>query len=206
MSGESSQVKPTKIKVTKETVGNLDDKKIPRELIIKYGDTHYILKAGLEWKATKLFGLGGYSIILKMLDDPAKHDPNKLLVARVLFKATLTILETGAKFVNFGEASTKNVNKMMVKQMLHLAATRAECRVLRMATACGYASFDEVKTTEENGDVNTNTTVEGGDKPPTKAQLATIKTMGGKKVIKTKQQAVDYIKELAVKKSKKKGK
>lgn len=191
MVGEAGQVRPTKIKVVPLKKGELDDKKIPRQLIIKYGETHYILKAGLEWKATSLFGVGGYSLVLKMLNEPRVDK-------RILFKATMTILATGAKFVNYGEANTKNVNSRMISQMLHLAATRAECRVLRMATACGYASFDELRTINGNGQGKEEKRVvlKDGGRPVSATQLATIKSMGGTKKVKTKQEARDYLEEL----------
>lgn len=132
---------PTKLRVTD---ASLSDEKIPRNLIIMYGDSPYITKPGLEWKANKLFGPAGYSIKTEIME----NERGKY----VLVKATLTVLANGAVFENFGEASLENVNSMMIKQMLHLAVTRAECRVLRMATACGYASYDEVLT-QKKGDL-----------------------------------------------------
>ncbi len=208
MSGQAGQVRPTKIKVVPLKKGELDDKKIPRQLIIKYGETHYILKAGLEWKATSLFGVGGYSLVLKRMETKEGE----------VFRATMRILETGALFVNFGEATVKNTNKMMVGQLLHLAATRAECRVLRMATACGYASYEELRTIEDNNNKVEATVIEGGDKPATVNQIQTIKSLlkakgldGEKPAIVefkgiTKQQAADTLKKITSMRAKKKGK
>lgn len=181
---------PTKLVVSKSP-DQLDDKKIPPTLLMKYGDTFYVLKAGLEWKASKLYGLGGYSLILERLEsEPAEE----------LFKATMTVIETGATFVNYGEASTANVNNMMQKQMLHLAATRAECRVLRMATACGYAAYDEVKTIKEEKSTETNG-MKDGHLPATENQLITLKNLGGNDEVElTRQQAADAISKLSNKK------
>lgn len=156
---------PKKVKVIK----NISDDKIPRELILQYGDSYYVLKAGLEWKANRLFGGAGYSIDL----EPIEIDREANVY---VFKAVLVVLENGATFVNYGEAHLGNSNSMMKNNLLHLAATRAECRVLRMATACGYASYDEVKTIEDNG----KTEMKDATKPATENQIATLKTLNKK--------------------------
>ena len=114
---------------------NLLDKKVPRNLIIKFGENYFILKAGLEWKAMQLYGGGGYSLETEIVERKDGY---------VLAKATFTSKD-GAKYSNFGEASFKNViNPKMHGYLLHLAVTRAECRALRMATACGYVSREEM--------------------------------------------------------------
>jgi hypothetical protein len=111
------------------------DKKIPTNLIVKFGEGYYILKAGLEWKAMQLFGGGGYSLETEIVERAENY---------VLAKAVFTSKD-GVKYSNFGEASFKNVtNPKMHGYLLHLAVTRAECRVLRMATACGYVSREEM--------------------------------------------------------------
>lgn len=151
---------PRKLAVTD---ANSMDEKIPRNLILMYDKTPYIMKAGLEWKANKLFHK--YSLEL----EPHTLDFEK---QQFVFKATFRSGEQ--VFVNFGEAHAGNANSMMQKQLMHLAATRAECRVLRMATACGYASYDEVKT--QNGDHPEKLVVQEDDgKPATKIQLETLK-------------------------------
>lgn len=137
-----SDIQPKKLSVKD---ASLSDDRIPRSLILMYGETPYIMKAGLEWKANQLFGGAGYSLEL----DPIQQDWEKKIF---VFKATLTVLKNGVKYVNFGEADASNANSQMQKQLFHLAATRAECRVLRMATACGYASYEEVVL---QGDVKT---------------------------------------------------
>lgn len=114
---------------------SLLDKKIPRNLIVKFGENFYILKAGLEWKAMQLYGGGGYSLETEIIEKNEKY---------VLAKATFTSKD-GAKYSNYGEASYLNVtNPKMHGYLLHLAVTRAECRALRMATACGYVSREEM--------------------------------------------------------------
>ena len=187
---------PTKLTVKDIS---LDDKKIPRNLILKYGDSYYVMKAGLEWKANKLWGGAGYSLVLKCI---LRDFGEKMFI----FKATLRVLANGATFVNYGEAHSKNANSMLQDQLFHLAATRAECRVLRMATACGYASYDEVKTMNGNGGAGTTQTptIEGGDRPITPAQEATIKALSGEiNKNMNKQDAANTIRNLATKKNEK---
>lgn len=117
------------------------DKKIPRSLILKMGDNYHILKAGLEWKAMQLYGGGTYSVETDIVERKDGY---------VLAKAVFTT-NTGIKFSNYGEATFKNVtNPKMQPHLLHLAITRAECRVLRMATACGYVSREEMVGTSFN--------------------------------------------------------
>lgn len=164
------------------------DKKIPRDLIIQYQGTHYILKAGLEWKANELFGGAGYSIHMQeiLMDHEKNH---------YIFKATLVVLENGVRYENYGEAKIANANSMMKNQLLHLAVTRAECRVLRMATACGYASYDEVRTTDED---KKTPVIVNGSKPASEAQIKTVKALGGEAEDGiTRQEASDLINSLS---------
>lgn len=161
---------PTKLQknqVLKIEDASLSDDRIPRNLILMYGDKPYIEKAGLEWKANQLFGAAGFSVEI----EPHTIDyDNK----RFIFKATVTIMANGQKYVNYGEATRENANSMMQSQLLHLAATRAECRALRMATATGYASYEEVMTMPEK---KTVTDPEQEIKPATKDQIENIKNM-----------------------------
>lgn len=122
------------------------DKKIPRNLIIKFGDNYYIVKAGLEWKAMQLYGGGGYSLETEIIEKNDKY---------ALAKATFTSKDGSIKYSNYGEASTLNVtNPKMHGYLLHLAITRAECRTLRMATACGYVSREEMIGSSFNESLN----------------------------------------------------
>lgn len=159
------------------------DKKIPRDLIMSYQGKPYILKAGLEWKANYLFGGGNYGVSTDIVEKTTDT---------VLAKATLKTRD-GVEFSNYGEASKANVsNPAMQKYMLHLAITRAECRVLRMATACGYTSWDEM---DMEGERTKQTPVlPTGTEPATPEQIKVLQGMG--KEIKegmTQQEAMEVI-------------
>jgi len=199
-----ADLQPRKLK-TQVKDANLSDDRIPRNLILMYGDTPYIQKAGLEWKANNLFGGAGYSIKTEIIE--RSRDDKYYLV-----KATLTVLANNAVFENYGEACLENTNSQMQKNLLHLAVTRAECRVIRMATACGYASYDEVMTLP-NGNSTKKLEVPNGDLPATEEQMATIKalhpasspsssvSLDGEKIKNlTKQEASELISELSTKK------
>lgn len=173
---------------------HLDDEKIPRNLILMYDKTPYIQKAGLEWKANKLFGVNGYSVETEIIT--MDFEKNNFVV-----KGIFTDLTNGSKRTNFGHAYPGNANSMMQKNLLHLASTRAECRVLRMATACGYASVDEVLTI--NGDKKVGE-LPKGDEPATEEQKSTIINLSKENAYTldydldklTKQEAADKIAEL----------
>lgn len=194
-------IQPKKLKVED---ASMSDERIPRNLIIMYDNTPFILKAGLEWKANQLFGGAGYSLITEPITIDFENDI-------FVFKAILRVLQNGAEYVNYGEARKINANSTMQKQLFHLAITRAECRVIRMATACGYASYDEVMT-QGNGKKEA-IQLEDGDKVATEEQLTTLKFLGwehlhskeinaksGEFEDLTKQQAADKIAELLDKK------
>lgn len=172
---------------TKFADANQLDKKIPKDLLMLYQNKWYILKAGLEWKANYLFGGGNYGVTTELLE----NSPD-----RALAKAIFTT-KAGIQFSNYGEASKANVtNPQMHKYLLHLAITRAECRVLRMATACGYTSVEEM---DMNGEKQIPTS-ETDNQPATPAQLKTLETLGVKEVPKDQAEAKQMIVEKVGKK------
>lgn len=139
------------------------DKRVPRNLIIMFQGKPYIEKAGLEWKANLLFGGGNYGVTTEIVE----KSPDM-----VLAKATFTTSK-GICFSNYGEASKANVsNPAMQKYLIHLAITRAECRVLRMATACGYTSVDEMdRSAAQEKEIPVSDT---DNEPPTASQMETL--------------------------------
>lgn len=138
------------------------DTKVPGQFIISYKGKPYIVKAGLEWKAAQVFGIGGYSLTTNV--EFRDND-------RITVKAEMNIND-GGQFSNYGEVNRQNTTPEMYKNALHLAATRAECRVLRMATACGYVAYEEME-----GERAETTPGEDDNKAPTGAQMAIIKNL-----------------------------
>ena len=166
----------TKIKVN--DLHTLDER-IPANLIMKYQNTWYILYPGLLWKLNKLYGTGNYGITTEIIEKTPEY---------VLVKTTLE-LSTGMQFSNFGESSVLNVtNPMMKKYLLHLAVTRATCRVARMASASGYASYEEVVLGNENGTKELPASEKDGEKP-TISQLDILTEMKVKEVPETYKRA-----------------
>lgn len=158
---------PLKTKIDVKDTHEMD-KRVPRELVIMYQEKAYITKAGLEWKATMLFGGGSYGVETEIIERTPEY---------VLAKAVFTTKD-GVKFSNFGEASKQNVNTRMQNQLLHLAITRAENRVLRMVTACGYVSTDEM---DFSADAMKDIPVGEKDAEPiTPAQSDLVTKLGGK--------------------------
>jgi hypothetical protein len=156
------------------------DKKIPRDLIITYQGKPYATKAALEWKAMHLYGGGAFGITTEVVDRQKDY-----VLAKAMFKTL-----SGIEYSNYGEASTANVsNPMMLKHLLHLAVTRAECRVLRMATACAYASIEEMDT----GGEKALPVSENDSKEPTAQQVAVLRGMKIDAVPKTQKEAKELI-------------
>jgi hypothetical protein len=149
------------------------DSRIPPNMMMKYQGKDYILKAGLEYKASQVFGTGKYGIDMEIIE---RTD------IRIVIKATLTT-PAGMKFVNFGECNKLNTPAAMSKYALHLAATRAECRVLRSATACGYVAYEEMDAVEMPKELPKS---EHDGEPATPAQLETLKKLGNIDVAGTK--------------------
>lgn len=162
------------------------DRKIPRDLIIMYQGKPYATKAALEYKAMYLYGGGQFGVTTEIVDRQKDY-----VLAKATFKTT-----SGVEYSNFGEASLANVtNPQMHKYLLHLAVTRAECRVLRMATACAYASYDEMDLDGEKAIPISET---DGDEP-TAAQKETLKKLGALEAPKTQKEAKQMIADLVKK-------
>ena len=149
------------------------DKKIPVGLVIQYQGKPYATKAALEWKAMYLYGGGNFGVETQIVS---------ITESSVVVKATFKTKD-GITYSNYGEASKLNTNSMMQKYLLHLAVTRAECRVLRMATACAYASIEEMDI-GENGIKELPASDKDGEKP-TQAQISTLQKMGVKETPET---------------------
>ena len=59
-----------------------------------------------------------------------------------IFKATVTG-ERGT-YNAFGDASPRNVGKMIAPHLIRMAETRAIARALRLYTGCGYTALEEL--------------------------------------------------------------
>lgn len=156
------------------------DARIPRNMMMEYQGKPYVLKSGLEWKASQLFGLGKWSLtttIEERTDD------------RIVVKAVLE-LEGGIQYSNFGEANRFNTNRMMFANALHLATTRAECRVLRMATASGVA-YEEMEGSAESP--RQVPVTDDDEKTPTELQIQVLRANGVNEIPKTQREAKEKI-------------
>lgn len=172
------------------------DAKIPPNFMMNYQGKPYILKSGLEYKASQVFGVGKYGIDMEIVE---RTDD------RITVKATLTT-PAGMKFVNFGECNKLNTPPAMAKYALHLAVTRAECRVLRSATACGYVAYEEVSTSGDTEEVKAIPASPKDGEAPTEQQLVTLASLAksrsllGYKIPTTQRDAKQMIAELLEKK------
>lgn len=65
----------------------------------------------------------------------------------VLFKATASVtLKDGSavSFTGYGDASPKNVGKMIAPHLIRMAETRAKARALRDLVGCPYTAIEEL--------------------------------------------------------------
>ena len=65
----------------------------------------------------------------------------------VVFKATATVvLKDGSavSFTGYGDATPKNVNKMIIPHLIRMAETRAKARALRDLVGCPFAAIEEL--------------------------------------------------------------
>lgn len=65
----------------------------------------------------------------------------------VLFKSTATVtLKDGStvSFTGWGDATPKNVNKMIIPHLIRMAETRAKARALRDLVGCPYTAIEEL--------------------------------------------------------------
>ena len=62
---------------------------------------------------------------------------------RFVFKA-VAIGKDGQRFTGYGDATTRNVNKMILPHALRMAETRAKARALRDFTGLGLTALEEL--------------------------------------------------------------
>lgn len=150
------------------------DQRIPPGFIVMMKDeksgreTPFVTKGGLLWKAEQMFGRGGYAV--KAV--PVGDEEYLRLRAREavpegqpcqIFRGEVWVAGFPEPFVDYGIAWKQNVlNSRLHNQLLHLAATRATNRALRMATACGLASYEEMASVDERAvNLETGEVLEG---------------------------------------------
>lgn len=118
---------------------------IPQQFVMKLGDKPYVMKAGLLFMAKKM---GVKGIVVKHLHwSFAKDD----MAGVAICEATVT-LSDGSVYTDIGVAHKENTNQMIVKggNLDHMASTRASNRALRLATACGMCSIEEIADAPED--------------------------------------------------------
>lgn len=113
---------------------------LPKEAVIDMGGKPYITKAGLSFVGMKA---GVRSVKVQPIRWSFEKYPDGQQVA--IASATVT-MDDGREYQDYGIAHTGNTTAMIVKggNLDHMASTRASNRALRLATACGYCSIEEL--------------------------------------------------------------
>jgi hypothetical protein len=119
--------------------GQLGD--IPQQFVMEMQGKPYVMKAGLLFMAKKM-GVKGIQVeAVHYSFQKASDDP---LSGVAVCKATVT-LQDGSVYSDIGIASKENTNsKIAAGNLDHMASTRASNRALRLATACGMCSIEEL--------------------------------------------------------------
>jgi len=127
------------------------------EFVVFVGDQPYITGAGLQWKMLKQYGPGKfavqtlvpsldeYNLLRRMMGLP-EEEP------LVVMRGEVWVIGFDRPFVDYGTASKNNL-KGFVKfsdYPLEMACRRASNRAMRLATATGMCSVDEI---QEGGEV-----------------------------------------------------
>ncbi len=118
---------------------------LPETMVMKMGDKPYVTKAGLNFVAKKL----GITVKVEPVRYSFEKRPDGQKIA--IFKGIATTAD-GREYVDYGIASMENTTSMIVKggNLDHMASTRASNRALRLATACGYCSVEELPEPPQN--------------------------------------------------------
>jgi len=93
---------------------------------------------------TGLLSLAHEMGLKSIISEPIEIDWD---AGRFIFKATVTMLdELGHEkvFVDYGDCTKHNTNKMIYPAALRMASTRAKARALRDATGLGLTAFEEL--------------------------------------------------------------
>jgi hypothetical protein len=105
------------------------------KFITKIKGKEFILYAGLLDLGTQL---GIRKIHVEALQFPTKENGMEAIC-----KATVES-KLGEVYIEVGDASPKNVNKMIAPHILRMAATRAKCRCLRDYTVSHHTALEEL--------------------------------------------------------------
>jgi hypothetical protein len=115
--------------------------------IVKLQGKEFVLFAGLQVLAREL-GLKSIETELISIDkeDQITTTDDKTTIIKAtgltIFKATV-IGDMGA-FTSYGDASPKNVGRMIAPHLIRMAETRAIARALRLYCAIGMTSIEEL--------------------------------------------------------------
>lgn len=118
--------------------------------IVKLQGQEFITFKGLLYLAHKN-GIDGITTECIYFDDKPTFDDkgNKIDPSyRCIFKAKVT-MKNQKNFTAHGDASPKNVGKMIVPHLYRMAETRAVARALRFATGFGMTALEEMGEREK---------------------------------------------------------
>ncbi len=120
-----------------------------RQFFIETKDHQPVIKkAGLLFKMNEKYGKGNYSIKPEFPTNEELEMFKKFKIVGenmpcVLMKGVVTIMSTGAQFVDYYCGTQANTFNM--RNVFEISATKAILRCLRAATECGFYSQEEME-------------------------------------------------------------
>tara|TARA_Y100001972_G_scaffold124378_1_gene173378 strand:+ start:325 stop:726 length:402 start_codon:yes stop_codon:yes gene_type:complete len=115
--------------------------------IVKLQGKEFVLFAGLQVLAREL-GLNSVNTELISIDKDSQTtiDGDQTVITKAtgltIFKATVS--GDMGTFTSYGDASPKNVGRMIAPHLIRMAETRAIARALRLYCAIGMTSLEEL--------------------------------------------------------------
>ena len=115
--------------------------------IVKLQGKEFVLFAGLQVLAREL-GLNSVSTELVSIDKDSQTtiDGEQTVITKAtgltIFKATVS--GDMGTFTSYGDASPKNVGRMIAPHLIRMAETRAIARALRLYCSIGICSLEEL--------------------------------------------------------------
>lgn len=173
------------------------------EFVVFVGDQPYITGAGLQWRMLEKYGPGKFAVqtlmptldeynLLRRMMGLKEEDP------LVVMRGEVWITGFDRPFVDYGTASPHNL-KGFVKfsdYPLEMACRRASNRAMRLATATGMCSVDEIKEGGEvTGQTPENGKASGEPEKPTTPQFELLRNLS-KSDLLTKEENEEILEEI----------
>lgn len=156
------------------------------EFVVFIGEESYITSAGLQFKMLQKYKPGKFAVqalipskdeyaLLRRMMGLKDEDP------LVVMRGEVWIEGFDRPFVDYGTATPKNLKGFVrfSDYPLEMATRRATNRAMRLATATGMCSVDEIKEPDSSGDTNGRSQAD----PASQNQVDLIRSLGRSRLL-----------------------